>query len=303
MRHRTRFCNGRTAVVRWMTVDGDFYLPFPRTSATAFTATSAGHGSDKRMVWSKISLTNAVAVLIALLLSPATTGEAGSGSSRRCARCQQTCPCDQLVECTIMVPTTVVVTRMESHVVHTTEEREETYTVFVRTPVERTYSRKYWYLDDEIETQEITRTQCQVVMNPVVREYNVQVPAQELRTFTVPSSDCAQSDKPGGEKTCEREVTVLRDEPRACTDQQAQLVFQTNTSWIDYCKKVPKSYEVECGKETVYELQPKTETRKVVVFVPKIEKRPVHVEVCKMLPQTILCCTACAKTGGHLKDR
>jgi hypothetical protein len=241
------------------------------------------------------ALLTLVACWLALAFPATPRLLAGSDSPENCVRCGTSCARGQLIECTIMVPTTVVETRMQTCVVYTTEERTEEYTVFVRVPKERTYTKTYWYLDDAIETQEVVQERCQVVMNPVVREYNVQVPVRELRTITVPEGGCAQSGKPGGEVTCQQEVTVMRDEPRTCTTQEPQVVFETTKSWIDYCTKVPKAHEVECAKETVYELQPKTETRTVQVCVPKIEKRPVCVEVCKMLPQTIHCCAACAK--------
>jgi len=229
-----------------------------------------------------------------------SSAEGGSAAPGICAKCKATCPGCQLVECTVLVPTTVVETRMKSCVVYTKQEREETYTVFFRRPKKQEYTTSYWYLDDDIEHKEITEKRCQIVMNPVAREHNVQVPVRELRTLTDPEDGCAQSGKPEAGAACEQEVTVLRDQPQTCMTEQAQLVFQTNTCWIDICKKVPKqSPPVVCTKDTVYELVPKTETRTVVVCVPTIEKRPECVQVCKLLPQTILCCPACAKSHSR----
>jgi hypothetical protein len=216
--------------------------------------------------------------------------EAGSGKQGACSRCGTSC---ELVECTVLVRMTVLETRMQPQVVYVQKQRTEEYTVFHREPEERSFSRTYWYLKDEVKTQEITEQQCQIVMNPVVREHRVQVPVQEIHEFPPANGGCEQSQKLGEQAACQREVTVMREEIRACTTTEPQLVFNTTKRTIDYCVKVPDSYEVECGTETVYKLVPKQETREVWVCVPKIEYVPVSVEVQRMVPQTVLCCAAC----------
>lgn len=241
----------------------------------------------------------ALALLLAIALPAGPQLQGGTGDSEPCAKCGKACPCGHLVACTIMVPTKVVETRIQSCVVYTQEQQTEEYTVFVRTPKERTYSKTCWYLKDTIEKKEVTEERCAVVKNPVVREYKVQVPVKEMREFNVPKEGCSQTDDAVGGETCQREVTVLQEEPRSCTTEESQVVFQTTKRDMYYCIKEPKDYTVECGKETVYELQPKTEKRTVCVCVPKIEQRPVNVEVCKLLPQTIYCCATCAKHCGR----
>ena len=224
--------------------------------------------------------------------------KAESGKQGTCYRCGKSC---ELVECTVMAPTTVLETRMKPQVVFVQEKRVEKYTVFVLEPQEpETFKKTYWYLKDEIKTQEITEERCQIVMNPVIREHKVQVPVQELHTFPPADGGCATSQKLGeaGSEagSCQREVTVMREEIQACTTTEPQVVINTTKRTIDYCIKVPESYVVECGTETKYKLvpKPKMEEREVWVCVPKIEHVPVSVEVCRMVPQTVLCCTGCA---------
>lgn len=177
---------------------------------------------------------------------------AGTPGPRTCGRCGRTCARNQWVTCTIMVPQTVVETVLKPCVVYVPEEREEEYTVFVRVPETRQFTKTHWYLADEIKSQEITQERCVVVMNPV-------------------------------------------ESKSACQFLEPQLVWETTKRTIDYCIKVPRSREVECGEETVYRLEPHTRTRQVTVQVPQLEKRPVQVEVSKMVPQTISCCAVCAR--------
>ena len=232
-----------------------------------------------------------------VLNGPSAVGlEAGSGKQGTCHRCGKSC---ELVECTVMVRTNVLETRMKPQVVYVQEKREEEYTVFTLEQQEpQTFKKTYWYLKDEVKTQEITEERCQIVMNPVIREHKVQVPVRELHTFPPADGGCATSQKlgdEGGEKgSCQREVTVMRDEIQACTTTEPQVVINTTKRTIDYCIKVPKPHTVECGTETKYKLVPKMEKREVWVCVPKIEHVPVNVEVCRMVPQTIHCCTGCA---------
>jgi hypothetical protein len=216
--------------------------------------------------------------------------ESGTGKTHACAQCGRKVPSCQVVECTIMVPMTVIETRMKSHVVYVEKELTEKYTVLVRKKKEpRTYYKPYWCLEDKIEELEITEERCLVVMSPVTREQKVQV--------AVPiGSDDVLHPGDSGKTACQRELAVLQEEVQSCTTLEPKLVFDTTKRKIHYCTKVPR--EIECGKETVYELVPELRERKVQAWVPELKKHPVTVEVCRMVPKTVLCCQACSPRTG-----
>jgi hypothetical protein len=229
-----------------------------------------------------------------LAILPVAGHCAQNGSSATCAECGATCPACDVAECTVLVPMEVVELRMQTCVRYENQERQETYTVFERVPEKRSYNRDCWYLDDEVQRQTIEEKKCQVVMNPVVRTYKVQVPMTEMREGMVRQEICTPTGKECVEVPCKREVTYLREEERTCTREEPDVVFLTTKREIDYCIKVPKKETKVCAEETVYQLVPVQKTRTVQACVPKLVKEPVEVTVCKMVPKTISCCTGCA---------
>lgn len=212
--------------------------------------------------------------------------------------CQQCGGHGPLAQRTIMVPTWVSETRLESKVITKTVERQETYTAFERVPVTRKFTKECCYLDTEVKTQPITEKKCHIVQNPVEVTQHVKVPELTLQTEMV----CREICNPDGsisviEEPCTREVTVLRDDVRISICQRPQVVFEETKRDLTYCVKVPKTYEIPCTEETVQELRPVEKTRTVTVCVPEVVKEPVTRTVCKMMPQTVLCCEKCGQ--GH----
>jgi hypothetical protein len=212
--------------------------------------------------------------------------------------CQQCGGHGPLADRTIMVPTWVSETRLESKVITKTVERQETYTAFERVPVTRKFTKECCYLDTEVKTQPITDKKCHIVQNPVEITQHVKVPEMTLQTEMV----CREICNPDGsisviEEPCTREVAVLRDDVRISICQRPQVVFEETKRDLTYCVKVPKKYEIPCTEETVQELRPVEKTRTVTVCVPEVVKEPVTRTVCKMIPQTVLCCEKCGH--GH----
>lgn len=213
-----------------------------------------------------------------------------------CEHCGASVGAHHLVPCTIMVPMTVTETRMKTHVVKKTVEREETYTVFQRVPVHRKYTTEKCYLDDEVRTKTITEKKCRQVVNPVVKTCKVMVPHIESRQETVTREICTEDGLVRVEEPCTRQVTVLHEELRSKTYCVPDVVFDTTKREISYCVKVPKKRPVTCAEETVYKLVPIEKTRTVMACVPEVIKQPVEVQVCKMVPKTILCCVGCRQS-------
>ncbi len=209
----------------------------------------------------------------------------GHAACSQCGVC-----CCPLVECTVMVPMTVTETRVQNYIVWKHVDREETYTVFRRVPEKQEFKKECWYLDDEVETKKIKAETCHLVNNPAIQTYRVNVPHCEIET---PASD------PCMEDACPKTVVRLRKEVRTNDCERPQLVFETNTCTIDYCKKVPKKYEIPCMEETTYKLVPESRTRTVSACVPVVMRKPVDVTVQRMVPKTVVCCPACAAKLRH----
>jgi hypothetical protein len=236
-------------------------------------------------------------LIVALPCTAGTTRaqDAVKTDGGQCQLCGASCCASTLCSRWISVPMCVTETRYQSHVVKDIVDREETYTVFRRVPVERQYFREEFYLEDEIKTKTITETQCHLVDNPVERTVKVPVPEIHYR-----ESCCGQD----GCKAC---GTCQGDEPRVCpvivlgeqeikeTCEQPDLVFSKTTKEIDYCVKVPKVKKTLCTTETVYKLEPVEKTRTVSVCVPRLVKTPYEVTVSKMVPQLVTCCEHCAR--------
>jgi hypothetical protein len=212
-----------------------------------------------------------------------------------CENCGISCSSCELCEHTVMVPMMVTETRMQTCVVKNQVEREETYTVFKRVPVKRTYTREKCYLEDEVRTKTITQEKCHRVSNVVVSEFPVQVPVTEVRKQVVQREVCTEDGVEIVEEPCECEVTVLREEWRSATCCKEDVVFETTKHDIDYCVRVPKTHKYVCAEETEYKLVPVEKTRKVMACVPEIIETPVEVTVCKLVPQTMQCCEQCCQ--------
>ena len=221
--------------------------------------------------------------LIALATTSATAGDC-------CDHCGRNCQ-TRLVAKTIMVPTVVVETRMKSHVVRKMVEKEETYTVFKRVPVKQVFEKETCYLDDEIKTQTITQKKCHRVKNPVVRNYAVNVPVEEVRQVA-PQSTC-DCDHASVGQPCTCKVTRMKRDMATTQYEVDDVVFETITKEISYCIKVPKKHKEFCAEEITYKLEPVEKTRKVQVCVPEIVKKPVETCVTKMLPKVVYCCETC----------
>lgn len=225
-------------------------------------------------------------------------GQAQAGHGHRrpgcCEQCGVACGAPRLVECTVKVPVTVAETQMQSKVITKVVDREETYTVFQRVPVTRKFVKEKCYLEDEVQTKTVTKTECHRVTNPVERTAHVKVPETEIRQEMVRKPICTEHGLLCVEVPCERAVTVLRDDIQTDSYCEQDVVFAKTTRDISYVVKVPKKQVVPCAEEVVYELVPVEKTRIVQACVPEIVKQPVEVNVCKTLTKKILCCQACA---------
>lgn len=212
-----------------------------------------------------------------------------------CHRCGHACEQTRLVAKTVMVPMQVVETQVKTCIVQKMEERDETFTAFKRVPVKRKFTKERCYLLDEVKTQTITEKDCQVVQNPVVSEYQVNVPETEIRegTRTRLCEYCGETYCI--EEPCSCCITRTHKEPRVRTYEEPQVVFTEKKHDISYVIKVPKKETEVCADETVYQLQPVTQTRKIQVCVPEVVRQPVEVTVTKMVEKTVYCCERCSQ--------
>lgn len=222
-----------------------------------------------------------------------------SAGNCRCHHCGTHCQPGRLVKKTITVPTVVTETRLKTCIVKTMQEREETYTVFKRVPVKKTYNKETCYLDDEVRTKTITKKNCKRVKLPVTTDYAVNVPVEEFRPKTIHKELCSDCGKACIEEPCMCKVTRMTRDVRSKQCERDDIVFETIKKEINYCVKVPKKHTEFCREETVYKLEPVEKTRKVTVCVPEIIKKPVEVKKVKMLKKTIYCCEKCHKKHVH----
>jgi hypothetical protein len=237
-----------------------------------------------RQVWLVMALT---------LAAPCALVIANHALHGHCERCGCACEHTHLVACKVKVPMQVTETRVKTCVIQKMKESEETCTVFKRVPVKRQITKERCYLADEVKTQMITEKGCQIVQNPVVSEYQVDVPETECRegTRTRVCHHCGKTYCI--EEPCTCMVTTTHKEPRSCTYCEPQLVITEKKREIAYCVKVPKKETEVCAEETVYKLEPVQQTRKVQICVPELVKQPVEVCVTKMVEKTIYCCQKC----------
>lgn len=234
-----------------------------------------------------------------------------------CVRCGLKCVPGRLVEKTVMVPITVTETRLKTCIQKVNKEFEETYTVFKREPVTKTIKKRTCYLEDEIRTKMVECKHCARVRNPTVTSFTTEVPEQDVRIGPPPKSPCACGDSGDGtcpcmcasetcadgsctecaadQSECERVVTVMKKKACSQNGEKQDVIFRKSTKPLSYCVKVPKYKEEICKEITEYELVPVEKTRTVVHCVPEIVKKPVEVQVTKMVCKKILCCEACSK--------
>lgn len=215
-----------------------------------------------------------------------------SQAGEKCRQCGEPCREYDLTPCTVMVKALVLETRMKTEIVHETEKREETYTVFVKKPITRQYKRQYCYLEDDVKTQTVEEKFCQVLQVPVTRTYDVKVPHREIRDLPCDGDTC--SDKGAGKMTQPTEVVIERIEQRTEECTEPRLALGTKKHDITYCVKVPKKKTEICATEHTFELVAEERTRMIEVCVCRVVKRPCEVTVCKMVPQEIECCKECA---------
>ena len=249
-----------------------------------------------------------------------------------CVRCGLRCLPGKLVAKQVMVPITVTETRLKTCIEKVTKEFEVKCTVFRREPTTQTIKKKVCYLEDEVRTKVVDRKICARVKNPTVTTFDVDVPHQEVRFGPPPADPCRCGDTGDGDCPCEcattsqcqgsectataivtdgagsewdnlaavdpmacpRTVCVTKREPRSTECEKEDVVFVTKSEVVSYCVKVPKYREEVCKEVTEYKLVPVVKTKKIVECVPEIVKRPIEVQVTKMVPKTIFCCQACA---------
>lgn len=219
-------------------------------------------------------------------------------AGEQCEQCGAPCREYDLTPCTVWVDAMVVETRMQTQIVHEKEQREETYTVFVKKPVKREYKREYCYLEDDVKTTTVVEKQCQVVPVPVTRLYQVKVPHKELREIPCDCPKC--SEKGAVPDTYLAEVIVETKEERMEECTEPRLAISTCKRDITYCVKVPKKKSEICATEHTFELVPVEKTRMVDVCVCRVVKTPCEVTVCKKVPQEVHCCDECAR-HHHLR--
>lgn len=235
------------------------------------------------------------AALLMLQASVATACDRcrAGGHAMRCEVCGgECCPCE-IEQHTIMVPMCLTETRMKVRIVKTTKEREETYTVFTSVPQKRTFTKECCYLEPEVKSKEITKTECHRVRNPVTLEDTVLVPVTEMHT----EMQCREVCTICGTKRVAEECTCCVNHgietPRVQNCTREDVVFEECKKTIDYCVITPKTEKKECGTETVCKLVPIEKTRKVLVCVPEAIKEPVEVKVTRMVAKNVCCCNDC----------
>ena len=244
-----------------------------------------------------VPLALGIAACLGFGLEPLNAGGRRAAHGACCERCGTSCETCQLVECTVMVPAIVIQKRLKPCVVQHTEMREETYTVFKRVPVKRTYTKEECYLDTEVRTKTIEEKKCHRVMNPAVGVFTVKALHKEIRMETVKKEVCTDcGDKVCVEEQVPCEVYVEHEEVQSKNCCEPDIVIAKTKRDISYCVQVPKKKKKTC-EETTYKLVPVEKKRKVEVCIPKIVKKPYEVRVKKMIPKKILCCTRCRH--GH----
>ena len=249
-----------------------------------------------------LRITSLLTVLLIVPHAKSLAGEKG----HVCQECRHACHGYELVECTIMEPAWVIENRTETFVIKSTEDREETYTVFKKVPVTREFHKEICYLEDEVKTKTITEEICHLVKVPVEQTCKVKVPYREMREIMVPQKPCSCL----GHNKCQGcnlvpqmcEVVVEHEEEHITTYCAVELAFETTKCDISYCVKVPKTRKELCCTESSFKFVPEERTRTVQVCVPKLEKRVVEVPVRKMMPRTIVCCSKCAHRHNGSKS-
>lgn len=217
--------------------------------------------------WSSCLTVSLLFIMTIVHNAPGQSEELGPVQCHSCGAATQK---GKLVECVIMVPTTVVERRMATRCVQGKGIVMETYTVFERVPVTKKVVKKECVLVDKVKTRTVEKMVCYLVEVPVEVVY----PAQDLRI------------KGGGKSDTTEPVT------ENCT--RTVVAIGTTKKDVTYCVKVPEPKETKCADIHTFELRPVERTREVHVCVPRIETYPIEVEVCKMVPTKVKCCSRCA---------
>lgn len=219
----------------------------------------------------------------------AVTGSAFAGP--QCEQCGEPCREYDLTPCTVMVKKLVLETRIKTEIIQVKEQREETYTVFMKKPVRREYVKERCFLADDVKTQTVIDKKCQIIDVPVTRTYTVKVPHCEVRDLPCECAACsAKGAKPTTHPT---EVVIETKEQRMEHCTEPRLAIATTKKDITYCVKVPKKVKEVCAVEETMELVPVERKRLVDVCVCKVVKKPCEVTVCKWVPMERNCCGKC----------
>ena len=229
--------------------------------------------------------------LLATLLTSWSLSYAGSPQKHACQRCGNPCDACELARCDVWVEQYVVEKRVRTRVVKVPKQREETYTVFRKVPVERKYERECCYLKRDVATQKVTKKECHLVDVPVERTKEVTRYFCERREVML-DSPCS---------CCEPQVRDVlvpfkSQEKEICTERR--LVFTETKKDISYCIRVPKKKKIPCATDKTYELVPVEKKRIVTVCVPEIVREEIEVAVCKRVPKSMICCNECRQHYG-----
>ena len=231
------------------------------------------------------------AALLAALLTSWSLSYAGPPQKHACQRCGNPCDACELTRCDVWVEQYVVEKRVRTRVVKVPKQREETYTVFRKVPVERKYEREYCYLKKDVVTQQVTQKECHLVDVPVERTKEVTRYFCERREVVL-DSPCS---------CCEPQVRDVlvpfkTQEKEICTERR--VVFTQTKKDISYCIRVPKKKKIVCATEKTYELVPVEKKRIVTVCVPELVREEIEVAVCKRVPKSMICCNECRQQYG-----
>jgi hypothetical protein len=173
-----------------------------------------------------------------------------------------------------MVPTTVIERRMGTRCVQSKGIVMETYTAFEKVLVPKTVIKTECYLVDKVKTRIVENMVCYLVELPV----EIVHPVQNLRVKGTKGSGEPEATEPVTEH-CTRTVVAIGTIKRE----------------VEYCVKVPKFHSTKCADILTYELRPIQRQREIHVSVPRIETYPIEVEVCKMVPKKVACCSTCVR--------
>lgn len=275
-------------------------------------------------------------LILALGLLAATASDALAAARHGCRRCGAVCsapcttqapcntcgscesaPCEAaapaMVEKTIMVPTTELVTRKIHVTEYTTETRERTVTVNKRVPKTETVTCNYTVMVPKTETKTVTYNVCKPVVTEMEQEYSVcvphtetrnatrtvckRVPVTKKRTVTVdeghwedapakecaPAGDCCQQvscDSGCGRRRCRRACASPCEVSDSCGPGRVWVpnLVQKEISYT--CYTTVKEEQPYSFKVTVYKRENRTRTVKKCSYVNEKKTREVSYTRC-----------------------